>query len=58
MAIALFNPRIDDWPDHFRVDGGRIVGLTPTGRTTVRLLAMNGSTRMELRQNLIAIGEY
>jgi len=35
---ALFSPRRDDWDYHFRVEGGRIVGQTPTGRATSRLL--------------------
>ena len=38
---ALFNPRVDRWEEHFRWDGGRILGLTPTGRATVEALKMN-----------------
>ena len=39
-VAALFNPRGDPWSDHFVVRGGHILGLTPTGRATVRLLNM------------------
>jgi hypothetical protein len=40
-AVALFNPRRDAWRVHFRWDGVRVVGLTPTGRATVEALRMN-----------------
>lgn len=37
--VNLFNPRRDSWERHFVVDrDGHIIGLTPTGRATVRLL--------------------
>jgi len=48
-VVALFHPRQDIWSEHFVVRGGHIVGLTPTGRATVRLLNMNASRRVELR---------
>lgn len=34
MAAKLFHPRLDRWSVHFRLDRGRIIGLTPEGRTT------------------------
>ncbi len=55
--IPLFQPRTNHWHDHFRAEGDRIVGLTTTGRVTVRLLAMNTSSRIELRRRLIENGE-
>jgi hypothetical protein len=48
--VSLFNPRNDVWSDHFAVLGGRINGLTPKGRATVRLLNMNAPRRVELRE--------
>jgi hypothetical protein len=51
-VAALFNPRGDAWSDHFVVRGGHILGLTPTGRATVRLLTMNAPRRVELRDNV------
>jgi len=50
IVTALFNPRREVWSDHFVVQGGHILGLTPTGRATVRLLNMNAPRRVELRQ--------
>lgn len=49
-VVALFNPRGDAWSDHFAVRGGRIPGLTPKGRATVRLLNMNAPRRVEIRK--------
>lgn len=46
----LFNPRHDVWEEHFRFEGGKIVGLTPTGQATVRLLNMNAQRRVQLRE--------
>jgi 5-methylcytosine-specific restriction endonuclease McrA len=48
--VRLFNPRQDTWEDHFRLDGGTIVGLTPCGRVTARLLNMNAPRRVQLRE--------
>ncbi len=56
-AGPLFHPRKDRWEDHFRVDGARIEGITPKGRATVRVLAMNDPRRLDLRAELLARGE-
>ena len=53
----LFNPRLDRWDDHFAFEHALLVGLTPTGRTTVRTLNMNGADRLELREELLSRGE-
>ena len=49
-VVALFSPRRDIWTDHFVVRGGEMLGLTPAGRATVRLLNMNAPRRVELRK--------
>ena len=54
----LFNPRTQAWTDHFELRGPLIVGLTPTGRATVRVLSMNAGQRLQLRAALIAHGLY
>lgn len=53
---ALFHPRRDDWKQHFRWDGARIVGLTPQGRATVDALAMNLPERVAVRLALMEEG--
>lgn len=49
QTVSLFNPRQSSWSDHFDHRGPVIAGLTPMGRATVRVLAMNAQRRIELR---------
>lgn len=55
--VTLFNPRTDDWFEHFEYQGAAIVGTTPTGRATVAVLNMNEAQRLQLRRALLANGE-
>lgn len=57
QMVALYNPRHNRWFDHFAWKGALIVGQTATGRATVELLGMNDWQRVELRENLEALGE-
>lgn len=57
VQADLFNPRHDNWRDHFTVNAGTIVGLTPKGRATARLLNMNASRIVRLRRELIEQGQ-
>lgn len=52
-GIRLFHPRSDIWGDHFRFDGARIVGQTPTGRATVHVLAMNAGDSLLIRPSSV-----
>ncbi len=56
-VVSLFHPRHDSWHEHFTFRGAEIVGLTPTGRATLRLLKMNDYWRVLLRAELIALGD-
>lgn len=56
--IPLFNPRLQRWGDHFRLDGLRIVPLTAVGRVTVFLLQLNAPQRIKERRLLIELGVY
>jgi len=49
QVVLLFNPRGQSWAEHFFVQGHAIRGMTPVGRATVKLLAMNAVARVELR---------
>ena len=49
----LFNPRTEQWNDHFRLNGALIVGLTPVGRVTVDILQMNDPDQIRTRLLLI-----
>ena len=54
----LFNPRTQDWNEHFRLQGPRIVPKTPEGRVSVRVLQLNEQERLVERQTLIRAGRY
>lgn len=55
---SLFNPRTEDWSDHFTLKGGRINTLTAAGRVTERVLKLNLPSRVEVREILGSIGLY
>lgn len=57
-VVRLYNPRTQNWSEHFALDGARIIGLTPEGRVTVDLLQMNDRSRLTERRRLIALGRY
>ncbi len=46
----LFNPRKQNWNKHFKLDNLSVIGLTPEGRTTVKLLQLNNNERIAERQ--------
>ncbi len=56
--VPLFHPRRDVWTDHFEWVGVNIAGITPKGRTTVRLLQMNDTRRVRLRTTLRRLGQF
>jgi hypothetical protein len=49
VVIPLFNPRQQQWSDHFiwSVDALKIIGKTPTGRATCDRLDLNDDRRKE-----------
>ena len=57
-VVPLFNPRQDRWDEHFCWDGSELLGLTPIGRVTVDVLAINLWYRRALRESLIAEGLF
>ncbi|MEK6286950.1 MAG: HNH endonuclease signature motif containing protein [Acidobacteriota bacterium] len=56
--VRFFNPRIDLWSEHFRLEGSLIEPLTSVGEATARILKFNESERVLERETLIAIGRY
>jgi len=53
----LFHPRRDDWNEHFRWEGPRLVGRTAIGRVTADVLAISLPYRVELRAALREEGQ-
>jgi hypothetical protein len=52
----LFNPRNDEWSEHFAWDGAGLNGKTAVGRTTIDVLRMNLPERVEHRRLLMKVG--
>ena len=51
-SVRLFNPRLDSWIEHFRIDflQCEIIGLTEIGRATIKRLRINSSTQIRARR--------
>ncbi len=49
----LFNPRTDQWHDHFKWSGAKLVGRTAVGRTTIAVLCINRPDSVLLRRSLL-----
>ena len=58
--VRLFNPRTDNWKEHFTwaESFSVIVGLTPIGRATVEALNLNRIGSVNKRQVLFAFGKH
>ena len=56
--VRLFNPRKDDWHEHFKVVKGVVYGQSVIGQATVQLLAFNTPERIIGRMLLTEAGEY
>jgi hypothetical protein len=58
--VPLFQPRRDNWKEHFAVDPETCVirGLTAVGRATVARLRMNSSLQIEARKQWLKLGLF
>ncbi len=56
--IPLFNPRKDQWHDHFVWNGALLVGKTEIGEATIQVLAINLPYRVAVRTALILEGVF
>jgi 5-methylcytosine-specific restriction endonuclease McrA len=54
----LYHPRQDRWADHFRWEAAVIVGVTPVGQATAKLLNMNSARRVATRLWLMQEGLF
>ena len=52
----LFHPRRDVWIEHFQIEETSVLGRTPVGRSTVRLLDLNAAARTKHRALLRQLG--
>ena len=56
--VPIFNPRPQNWNEHFELEGVRIVGVSSSGRVTVALLHLNSEARLIDREALVLAGRY
>ena len=56
--IRFYNPRIDRWQEHFRLNGVVLEPLTGIGEATVRILQMNHGDQILEREVLSKRGRY
>jgi hypothetical protein len=56
--VALFNPRLDGWDDHFSWQGPELIGKTAVGRATIDVLRINHPDCIAQRQTLIEAGLF
>jgi hypothetical protein len=56
--VSLFNPRQQQWQKHFTwsPEGTEIIGLTASGRATVRALRLNNGLAVTVRKNWVKAG--
>lgn len=58
-AELLFNPRTQNWDDHFQINAdATLTGKTPEGRVTIDVLRINEEPRVQYRRFAMRIGEY
>jgi HNH endonuclease len=57
-VVSIFNPRQQVWKEHFAWNGVRVVGLTATGRATLRALDLNRPTMLAIRAEEELLGRH
>jgi hypothetical protein len=56
--IRFYNPRKDQWAEHFEIDGAIIRPITNIGEVTCKILNFNYPERIIERKSLIDIDRY
>lgn len=56
--IPFYNPRKQNWDEHFTFEDARIIGQTPVGRVTVRIFQLNHPKQLEIRRDLMDSGQW
>lgn len=49
IKVPIFNPRQQNWQEHFRWEGVLVTGLTATGRATIEALNFNRAVILAIR---------
>ncbi len=53
QLTPLFNPRTQQWDEHFEINDGFVLEKTAAGRVTAHLLDMNNLNLVDMRRYLI-----
>ena len=56
--VALFNPRVDRWDEHFAWAAAHLDGRSPVGRATIDVLRIDDVNRVAHRAILMQAGVY
>ena len=56
--IRFFNPRKDNWEEHFYLKDGLILHKTKIGEGTIKILGFNSEELVVDRKMLIQVGRY
>lgn len=56
--VKIFNPRKDDWREHFEWDGVVLTGLTAKGRATIETLKLNRRLILAIREEEVLLGRH
>lgn len=58
QVARLFDPRENNWAEHFGWNGPQLVGRTAIGRATIQALRLNRTDAVAVRQLMIQEGKY
>lgn len=58
QLTPLFNPRQQNWSDHFKFEGSEISPLTAVARVTLKILRINDDIRIQEREQLQKAGLF
>ena len=58
QLVPFYNPRRQQWIEHFQLDGARVVPISPEGRVTVAILQLNHPDRILERLRLVEASIY
>lgn len=58
VIVPLFNPRTQEWMEHFEIADAQINGLTAIRRATVEILRLNDEERLIERRELMRANRY
>ncbi len=56
--IPFYNPRKQNWDEHFILEYAHIIGQTAVGRVTMRIFQLNHPKQLEIRRDLIDSGQW